>query len=117
MKKHYFYLLTMLMVAMMSVGFVSCGSDDDSSDSNIIPSGTYIEENGKESELFTMVINGYNIKVTITRYGEVWKSFQGTYTISGNTIRIKTSDGNIEEGYFKMSGNRVTIGEITYIRQ
>ncbi len=110
-------LSILLLVVMMMPLVASCGSDCESSDSNIIPSGTYIEENGKESELFTMVINGYNIKVTITRYGEVWKYFQGTYTISGNTIKIKTSDGNIEEGYFKMSGNRVTIGEITYIRQ
>ena len=116
MKQIKIWSIILLAVMMMPL-VASCGSDDDSSDSNIIPSGTYIEENGKESELFTMVINGYNIKVTITRYGEVWKSFQGTYTISGNTIKIKTSDGNIEEGYFKMSGNRVTIGEITYIRQ
>lgn len=117
MKTKYYYLLSMLFIAMMSVSLMSCGSDDDDSSSSIIPSGTYIEENGHESELFTMVINGYHIKVTISEYGKVWKTFEGTYKISGNTITITMADGTTESDYFSMSGNRVTIGEIHYIKQ
>lgn len=102
---------------MMSVSFVSCGSDDDDSSSSIIPSGTYIEENGDEVELFTMVVSGNHIKITITEYGKVWKTYEGTYKISGNTITITLADGTTESDYFSMSGNRVTIGEIHYIKQ
>lgn len=102
-------------MVIMNAGLVSCNSDDDET-STVIPSGTYIEENGDPSELFTMVINGYNIKVTITQNGKVWKTYEGTYKIDGNTIYITTSGGT-ESGYFKMSGNRVTIGEIIYIKQ
>ena len=37
--------------------------------------------------------------------------------ISGNTITITMADGTTESDYFSMSGNRVTIGEIHYIKQ
>ena len=95
---------------------MSCGSDEDDSSSVVIPSGTYIEENGKAVELFTMVINGYHIKITITEYGKVLKTYEGTYKISGNTITIVLSDGKTENTNFSMNGNRVTIGDIHYIR-
>lgn len=107
----------MLLIAIMSVSLMSCGSDDDDSSSTMIPSGTYIEENGHESELFTMVVSGYHLKVTITKYGKVWKTYEGTYKISGNTMTITMADGTTESGYFSMNGNRVTIGEIHYIKQ
>ena len=51
------------------------------------------------------------------KYGKVWKTFEGTYKISGNTITITMADGTTESDYFSMSGNRVTIGEIHYIKQ
>ena len=115
MKKIVINWMAIIVMVIMNAGLVSCNSDDDET-STVIPSGTYIEENGDPSELFTMVINGYNIKVTITQNGKVWKTYEGTYKIDGNTIYITTSGGT-ESGYFKMSGNRVTIGEIIYIKQ
>lgn len=115
-KKNLIHLLAIMMATMLSLGFTSCSSDDDETYTSI-PSGTYIEENGDPIELFTMVISGYQIKITITQNGNVWKSFEGKYKIDGNTIYITNSSGETESNYFKMSGNRVTIGEITYIKQ
>jgi hypothetical protein len=116
-RKNVFYFIAILTMIMLSISNISCSSDDnDKNNPTVIPSGTYVEENGDPSELFTMVVNGYNIKVTITQNGEVWQTFEGTYKINGNTINIVTSSGT-ESGYFYMSDNRVTIGEITYIKQ
>lgn len=115
MKKLKIWSMMMLMTMVLPL-MAACGSDDNDDGSSIfIPNGTYVEEYGVEMELFTMYINGNSIKIVITQYGQERKKYVGTYKISGNTIRITTSEG-IESYSFKMSGNRVTIGDITYIK-
>ena len=109
---------SMIMLVVMALPMmVACGSDsEDDYDATIIPSGTYVEENGREKELYTLVVEGSSLKITVTEYGKVTRVYSGTYRIKKDTIYITMSEGT-ESGYFSMSGNRVTIGEITYIRQ
>lgn len=115
MKKTYFTsLLTIMMVAALSVGFASCSSDDDSA---TIPSGSYIEEDGHESELFSLVVNGNTIRWTCTVYGKVASVVDYTYTINGNQITLVSPKSGSETLYFKINGNKITIGEITYVKQ
>ncbi|MBR5655133.1 MAG: hypothetical protein IKW98_00395 [Prevotella sp.] len=116
MKKNLINWMTIFMVAIMSVSFMSCSSDDDDN-AVVIPSGTYIEENGDEGELFTLVVNGNNVRWTCTVYGKVESVVDYTYTINGNQITLVSSKYGKETLYFNQKGNRITIGEITYIKQ
>ena len=108
-----------MLIALILPTIFACGSDDssDEMDSVAIPSGTYVEENGTPEELYTMVVNGYNITITVTENGRVKDSWSGTYRISGNTITITMSNGTTDSAYFRMNGNKVTIGDITYIKK
>lgn len=117
MKKSFWSILVLVVLALPMIA--ACGSDDDNgvSDAAMIPSGKYIEENGLPKELFSMVVDGHNITITVTVNGIVTDSWKGTYRISGNTITLSFSDGTSETVNFSMSGGKVTIGEITYIRQ
>ena len=99
----------------MSISLVSCSSDNDDSP-ELIPSGTYIEENGHESELFSLVVNGNNVHWTCTSYGKVTSEEDFTYTIKDNQITTVSKHGT-ETYYYKRDGRRITIGEITYIKQ
>ena len=108
-----------MLVVLTLPMFVACGSDDESgvSDSIMIPSGKYVEENGLAVELYSMVVDGHNITITVTNNGSVEQSWKGTYRISGNTIILTLSDGTTDSTNFSMNGEKVTIGDITYIRQ
>ena len=108
--------MTIIMVTIMSIGYISCSSDDDNS-SDIIPSGTYIEENGNESELFSLIVNGNNIRWTCTVYGKVDSIIDFTNTIKDNQITLVSSKYGSETQFYNRKGNRITIGEITYIKQ
>ena len=114
MKRIYLFSV-MALIAMMSLTISACSNSDDDS-SEVIPAGTYIEENGHESELFSFVASGNTIRWTCTVYGKVTSVMEGTYTINKNQITIVTKDGT-DTGYYKRDGKRVTIGEITYIKQ
>ena len=117
-RKSLLHFMTILMVTMLSMGVISCSKDNNEEETTMIPSGTYVEENGYPEELYTMVVNGNNIKITIYNYDKVEKIFECSYTISGNSITLYNKETHeSESGYFSMNGNRVTIGEITYIKQ
>lgn len=113
MKKIYQFSMLALII-MLSLSFSACSSDDDVSE--VIPAGTYIEENGNEAELFSFVASGNTIRWTCTVYGEVESVIETTYTINKNQITVVSKEGT-ETGYYKRDGKRVTIGEITYIKQ
>ncbi|MBQ9677465.1 MAG: hypothetical protein IJV44_04940 [Prevotella sp.] len=116
MKKFQFSVFAMMIMALVCLGFTSCSSDDDES-SDIIPSGTYIEENGDEAELFSLLVNGNNVRWTCTVYGKVESVIDYTYTIKGNIITMVSSKYGTETTSYKRNGNRIIIGEITYIKQ
>ena len=103
-----------MMIALFSVATVSCSSDDESD--TLIPEGTYVEENGHESELFTLTVKGNTIHWVCTVYGVVESEIDYVYVIKGNQITA-TYNGIPETVFYKRDGKRITIGEITYIKQ
>ena len=114
MKKIYLFSL-MALITMMSFTFSACSSSDDDG-SEVIPAGTYIEENGIEAELFSFVASGNTVRWTCTVYGKVEAVVDYTYTINKNQITMVSKNGT-ETAYYKRDGKRVTIGDITYIKQ
>ena len=103
-----------LMIALFSVATVSCSSDDETE--SLIPEGTYVEENGQESELFTLTVKGNTIHWVCTVYGVVESEIDYVYVIKGNQITA-ISYGETQTAFYKRDGKRITIGEITYIKQ
>ena len=65
-KKDFMYLLTVMMVAMLSVCFVSCGDDDNG-------------DNVKEGDIVSMLQG-------------TWEFYSGKETINGVTVTMKRSD-------------------------
>lgn len=111
MKKNLFNLIAILMIAVMSVSFVSCGSDDDKEESGISESilGTWYM---LESDSY-----GWVIHVTMSSIKEYelykssgkWKlesagSAYG-YTINGN--KLTSLDGGTVS--VSISGNSMTV--------
>ena len=82
--------------------------------------GSYIEEDGDESELFTLVVNGENIFMIVTVYGQVVGAHEFTYNLDGDVITLhpRANDSlydEMETAYFDKNSGRITWDGITYI--
>lgn len=87
-KKNYLHLLAIIMVALLSVGFVSCGSDDDDD----IPGG---------SEL-------------VDKLQGTWQFSKGTETVMGMTITMDRSSLNeMKKSMEQIMGTRVEFWDET----
>lgn len=88
MKKYYYFLMVMLM-ALVSVGFASCGDDNDEpKDSGIVGTWQLTEDN--EVTLIQFTKDGkFNEIDIVTEEGvaDLFKYF-GTYTLSDNKLTI-----------------------------
>ena len=113
MKRIYLTLITFAMI-IATLNITSCSKDDDGAE--VIPAGSYIEENGRESELFSFVASGNTVRWTCTVYGKIDSVIDYTYSIKDGIITMTSKNGT-ETAYYSRNGNRVTIGEITYIKQ
>ena len=88
-KKNYLHLLAIMMVTMLSVGFASCGSDDDDND---ITGG---------SEL-------------VDKLQGTWKFSKGTETVMGMTITIDQSSlKDMKKSMEQMMGSKVEFWDET----
>ena len=114
MKRIYLTLIS-LVVLFTALSLTSCSKSDDNNE-ELIPAGTYIEENGHESELFSFVASANTVRWTCTVYGKVDSVIDYTYTIKDGKITMVSKNGT-QTAYYNRNGNRVTIGEITYIKQ
>ena len=114
MKRIYLTMIS-LVVMVTALSLTSCSKSDDNNE-ELIPAGTYIEENGHESELFSFVASGNTVRWTCTVYGKVDSVIDYTYTIKDGKITMVSKNGT-QTAYYNRNGNRVTIGEITYIKQ
>ncbi|MBP5339472.1 MAG: hypothetical protein J6Z14_09290 [Prevotella sp.] len=92
MKKYFFYMMAILMIAMVNVSFTACSSDDDNeatiSKSELI--GTWYTLEDDWVLVFT--------ETSVTQY-EIWK-FSGKYSLNSYTVTTK----------YSLSGNKI-IGE------
>ena len=126
-KKSYLHLLTILMVAMLSFGFVSCGSDDDdeiTGGSELVDKlqGTWQFQKGTES------VMGMTITMDHSSLSEMKRSMEQmmgtrvefwdeTLTFSGskvNGVNYKL-DGNkmILDGMDAMDGISISVKSVT----
>ena len=92
MKKYFSYLMAFLMIALLSVSFAACSSDDDNeasvSKAELI--GTWYTLEDDWVLVFT--------ETSVTQY-EIWKS-SGKYSLNSYTVTTK----------YSLSGNKI-IGE------
>ena len=99
MKKSFMYLMTMMMVAMLSVGFASCGSDDDDSNSSY---SRLIVGTWKMTHQITYDADG-NVKSENNRES----TWVDVFNADGTYI---TTDGyNSESAKWSISGNRLSL--------
>lgn len=95
MKKYYLSMLTVLMVAILSVGVISCSKDDDNNSFNYSMEtlyGTWKISKMKMSEggsytnwVLTPTTATFNSNGTYSGYG-YFGNGSGTYSAKGNTI-------------------------------
>ena len=125
-KKNVLHLMAIMMVAMLSVSFISCGSDDDddagSVSSDIV--GTWVAHGGKRTVTYVFESNGSG-KSSYYYGGSsgYWRQGEGAFTWGrkGNTVTVKggywadiNSDGETSEGTynetFEYNGSTLTGG-------
>ncbi|MBR4387916.1 MAG: hypothetical protein IKT00_01910 [Prevotella sp.] len=125
-KKNLLHLMTIMMVAMLSVGFTSCGSDDDEENSSYSIVGLWEEtaywKDGqwKSSSVLNYVFdfkkdNTYILYLDARNYKE-GKTYQtGTYTFDGNYIAL---DGDFKHKVtFSENGQSMRIEECFTFRK
>ena len=90
-KKRYLHLLAIMMVTMLSVGFVSCGSDDDDDDGGV----------ASGSEL-------------VDKLQGTWQFQKGTETVMGMTITMdRSSLSQMKQSMEQMMGSKVEFWDET----
>lgn len=65
---------------------------------------------------YCFVASGNTVRWTCTFYGKIDSVIDYTYTIKNGIITMVSKNGT-QTAYYNRNGNRVTIGEITYIKQ
>lgn len=130
MKKFYLFLSVMLLT-LVSVGFVSCGDDKDEPKSSDIV-GTWqvkaIAEDGESIESlvqFTKDGKWHSVDIYEGEVGVEVEVEHGTYTVSGNKMTVTYSDDGVtinEKFTFEVKGDKLTLTAddfpvaVTYVR-
>ena len=126
-KKNYLHLLTIIMVAVLSVGFVSCGSDDDDdvlSGSELVDKlqGTWEFQKGTETVMdMTITLNRSSLsemkKSMEQMMGTRVEFWDETLFFSGSKVNgvNYTLDGNklILDGMDAMEGISISVKSVT----
>ena len=114
MKKCYYFLMVMLLT-LVSVGFVSCGDDDEPKSSDIV--GTWAFDNtdliGAGVTLFQFTKDGkfYEVDKSMV-LGDDEVVYHGTYTITGDKLTITyifLSETETIDCTYQVKGNKLTI--------
>ncbi len=129
MKKYYFYnMLTILMVALTSFSFASCGGDDDDDDDVPVPSGligTWYKVSGAERYNLRFTFNadgtGDGYKETKNIYMVTYFVYNYKYKSNGDVIcdysHVSVDENGEEKGtgtmMFNYSGGKLTMTKAT----
>lgn len=114
-------MLAIMVVAMLSVGFAACGSDDDDSGSSVV--GTWSGKDG--SSTITLTFNSNNTGMYIENYKDSYSGGKETISTSFTYSMVDSSKGilmvNVPDKwysgsstwtyYFVISGNTMSIYE------
>lgn len=122
-KKIFLHLMAIMMVAMLSVGFTSCGNDEDETkiDSPIV--GTW--KTGVSSAQATIVFNANGTVILTSVMSGKQKTSNGTFEVSDGTegvVKIYWADSSTPEFLqFIIKGNKMTTtsssGTLTWTKQ
>ncbi len=117
MSKYIFNWLTILMVAIVSIGFASCGGDDDDEKKSnegeltaII--GTWMETQDSGTKLYLVLLaNGHGSWEVEQSKGHIENDGEFTYTYKDNVITISYVDDNTVEKLYVigLTADRLTI--------
>ena len=114
LKRNLFRLMAIMMVATLSLGFASCGDDDDDGDKGSPIVGQWTSVNNAQDK-FVFLSNGncerhYDYSstkgvtdITIDDDAVLRRYFYGTYTVSGNNFTITWTKQKVE--YKNASGS------------
>ena len=115
-------MLAVIMVAMLSVGFAACGSDDDDSGSGVV--GTWSGGDGKH--YLTITFNSGGSGTIVSRYNDSYSGIETktgsfTYTMEGPSkgiMIVKSYDSyygyETDIFYFIIEGKTMSIYEDNY---
>ncbi len=117
MSKYIFNWLTILMVAIVSIGFASCGGDDDdekkSNEGELTAiSGTWMETQDSGTKLYLVLLaNGHGSWEVEQSKGHIENDGEFTYTYKDNVITISYVDDNTVEKLYVigLTADRLTI--------
>ncbi len=92
-KKNQLHLMAIMMVAMLSLGFISCSSDDDEEkddDYSALILGSWLTEDEYVSELLSFNANGTCTELTEMKGTSLPAKmrYSGTYNVKGNRLTI-----------------------------
>ena len=116
-KKFFMSLLSIMMVAMLSVGFTSCGDDEDSIGGNSPIVGSWSASNSPWSYTFTFSSDGTGHGSGVTSSGSVIKyefTWSGNTTVKCKGVRVRAySSGEVDtksdwKTTFNVTGSTMT---------
>ena len=116
--KQYYYLLMVMLLALVTLGVTACGDEDDPQDSSIV--GTWqlniADEPGANGTYGT-----YCVLVQFTEDGEYFEAeifsteyyvYHGRYSVSGDKLTLSYDSGyntKTDEIIYKVKGNKLTL--------
>ena len=118
-QKNFLYLLTILMVAILSMEFVACSSSDDDSESSNPLVGTWraeVKEKG-ERQYWEMTYNKdftINIKESNVDDGKIHRQESGLYKVEGRQLTIYWSYKTISSYFTITDGNKLQFAEFDH---
>ena len=107
MKKNLFRLMAFMMVAMLTVGFISCSKDDDDLKQKISKTTWLVTESSDEEEMPKGFIITFKPDGKIITNDQEWNSGNNTYSIlSDGQLMIDFNHDDYMLGAFKIDGNK-----------
>jgi hypothetical protein len=117
--KNLIKLLGVIALAAV-IGFLFVGCEEEPKDELDGTTWEYIGTEGGVSETGTWVLkfNSPNVTLTASAQGQT-VTMSGTYSVSGNTVTLTLTDedGETDTGTGTISGNKLTIGEMTFTKK
>lgn len=106
--------LLFFVATVTACNFTSCKDDDDDNASSSIV-GTWVLNADYETVTVTFMANGRFTESWTESNGKVGTD-SGSYTYDGKTLTLIYDDGTAESGPVTVSGNKMTVDGLVFIR-
>ena len=111
MKKYYF-LFTVMLMALVSVGLVSCGDEDEPKGPDIVGTWQITTDDGVTLLQFTKDGKFNEVDIVVEEGVSDLFKYYGTYTLSGDKLTITyvyAYESETVEATYSVNGDRLTI--------